>query len=126
VRGRRANAIENQRRTTEGVVERTTNILSKTPGITQLDGHAQAVEEKVIELASISLGRGSDAPGVDEPLYETEAGFDSFSLLEFILRLEDEFGIAIPDEDLDPDIFRSISTIVAYVLRRIGERASSP
>jgi acyl carrier protein len=108
------------------VVERTTNILSKTPGITQLDGHAQAVEEKVIELASISLGRGSDAPGVDEPLYETEAGFDSFSLLEFILRLEDEFGIAIPDEDLDPDIFRSISTIVAYVLRRIGERASSP
>lgn len=126
MRGRRSNAIENQRRTTEGVVERITNILSKTPGITQLDGHTQAVEEKVIELASISLGRGSDAPGVDEPLYETEAGFDSFSLLEFILRLEDEFGIAIPDEDLDPDIFRSISTIVAYVLRRIGERASSP
>jgi acyl carrier protein len=108
------------------VVERTTNILSKNPGITQLDGHTQAVQEKVIELASISLGRGLDAPGVDEPLYGTEAGFDSFSLLEFILRLEDEFGIAIPDEDLDPDIFRSISTIVAYVLRRIGERASSP
>ena len=80
------------------------------------------VQEKVIELASISLGRDSDAPGVDEPLYRTEAGFDSFSLLEFVLRLEDEFGIAIPDEDLDPDIFHSINTVVAYVLRRMEEK----
>jgi acyl carrier protein len=69
-----------------------------------------------------SLGRDSDAPSADEPLYGTETGFDSFSLLEFILRLEDEFGIAIPDEDLDPDIFRSINTVVAYVLRRIEEK----
>jgi acyl carrier protein len=87
-----------------------------------LDERTQTVQEKVIELASISLGRGSDAPGVDEPLYGTEVGFDSFSLLEFILRLEEEFGIAVPDEDLDPDIFRSINTVVAYVLRRIGEQ----
>lgn len=86
------------------------------------DKRTQTVQEKVIELASISLDRGSGALGVDEPLYGTEAGFDSFSLLEFILRLEDEFGIAIPDEDLDPDIFRSINTVVAYVLRRIEEK----
>jgi len=88
----------------------------------KLDERTQTVQEKVIELASISLDRGSGAPGVDEPLYGTEAGFDSFSLLEFILRLEDEFGIAVPDEDLDPDIFRSINTVVAYVLRRIEEK----
>jgi acyl carrier protein len=88
-----------------------------------LDGSTQAVQEKVIELACISLGRESDAPGVDEPLYGTEAGFDSIALMEFILRLEDEFGISIPDEDLDPEIFRSINTIVPYVLRRLGEGA---
>jgi acyl carrier protein len=98
------------------------NILSETPEVTHLDERTQSVQEKVVELASTSLGRGLDTPGVDEPLYGTEAGFDSFSLLEFILRLEDEFGIAIPDEDLDPDIFRSINTVVAYVLRRIGEK----
>jgi acyl carrier protein len=80
------------------------------------------VQEKVIELASISLGRDSGAPGVDDPLYRTEAGFDSFSLLEFVLRLEDEFGMAIPDEDLDPDVFHSINTVVAYVLRRMEEK----
>ncbi|HID61156.1 MAG TPA: hypothetical protein EYP49_00190 [Anaerolineae bacterium] len=107
---------------TGSVLRRTIDILSKAPEITRLDGRTQTVQEKVIELASISLGRGSDTPGVDEPLYGTEAGFDSFSLLEFILRLEDEFGIAIPDEDLDPDIFRSINTVAAYVLRRIEEK----
>jgi len=106
---------------TEGVVRRKTDILSKIPDVTRLDERTRTVQEKVIELASISLGRDSDAPGVDEPLHRTEAGFDSFSLLEFVLRLEDEFGVAIPDEDLDPDIFRSINTVVVYVLRRIEE-----
>lgn len=107
---------------TEGVVRSRKDILSKAPDVTQLDDHTQTVQEKVVELASISLDRGSDAPRVDEPLYGTETGFDSFSLLEFIIRLEEEFGIVIPDEDLDPDIFRSVNTVVAYVLRRIGEK----
>jgi acyl carrier protein len=96
---------------------------SRTPDVTGLDERTQTVQEKVIELASISLGRGSETLGVDEPLYGTEAGFDSIALMEFILRLEDEFGISIPDEDLDPEIFRSINTIVPYVLRRLGEGA---
>jgi len=104
-------------------VSKKTTTPSRTPDVTGLDERTQTVQDKVIiELASISLGRESDAPGVDEPLYETEAGFDSFSLLEFILRLEDEFGIAIPDEDLDPDVFRSINTVVVYLLRRIEEK----
>ncbi|MDH4137043.1 MAG: phosphopantetheine-binding protein [Anaerolineae bacterium] len=107
---------------TENVVERKTDIPSKASEVTRLDECIQTVQEKVIELASISLGRGSETLGVDEPLYGTEAGFDSFSLLEFILHMEDEFGMAIPDEDLDPDIFRSINTVVAYVLRRIEEK----
>lgn len=97
-------------------------MLSKTPTVTRWDERTQAVQEKVVELASISLGRGSDTPGVNELLYGTETGFDSFALLEFILRLEDEFGIVIPDEDLDPEIFHSINTVVAYLLRRMGEK----
>ena len=103
-------------------MRRKTNILPRIPDVTRSNERTQTVQEKVIELASISLGRDSDAPDVDGPLYGIEAGFDSFSLLEFVLRLEDEFGIAIPDEDLDPDIFHSINTVAAYVLRRIEEK----
>lgn len=94
-------------------------MLSNTPDIVQSDERTRIVQVKVIELASISLGRDLDTLAMDEPLYRTEAGFDSIALMEFILRLEDEFGISIPDEDLDPEIFHSINTIVTYVLRRI-------
>ena len=124
MKGRRSDAVENQRHMAKGAVGRETDILSNTLNVTQLDERTQTVQEKVVELASISLSRGSDAPGADEPLYGTETGFDSFSLLEFILRLEEEFGIAIPDEDLEPDIFRSINTVVTYVLRRIEEKGT--
>lgn len=94
-------------------------MLSNTPDIVQVDERTRIVQVKIIELASISLGRDLDTLAMDEPLYRTEAGFDSIALMEFILRLEDEFGISIPDEDLDPEIFHSINTIVTYMLRRI-------
>jgi acyl carrier protein len=109
---------------TEWEVIYKTNLFSENTDISQSNTCTQTVQKKVIELATISLGRESSAPDVNEPLYRTEAGFDSIALLEFILRLEDEFRISIPDEDLDPEIFRSINTIVPYVLRRLGEGVS--
>ena len=100
-------------------------MLSKSSDLAELDRRAQIVQGKVIELASLSLGRDLAASAMDELLYGTQTGFDSIALMEFILRLEEEFGISIPDEDLDPDVFGSISTIVAYVLRRLDKDAPS-
>ena len=85
----------------------------------QSNVRTKMVEGKVIELASLTLGRDLDTSDVDELLYGTNNGFDSIALMEFILRLEEEFGINIPDQDLDPDVFSSISTIVAYMHRRL-------
>lgn len=96
-------------------------MLSETQGVVELDERTQTVQVKVIELASMSLGRDLGISAVDELLYGTETGFDSIALMEFILRLEEKFGISIPDEDLDPEIFGTVKTIVAYVLRRLGE-----
>jgi acyl carrier protein len=100
-------------------------MLSKTSDPARLDRREQIVQGKVIELASLSLGRDLAASTMDELLYGTETGFDSIALMEFILRLEEEFNISIPDEDLDPDVFGSISTIVAYVLHRLDTDAPS-
>jgi acyl carrier protein len=55
----------------------------------------------------------------DDPLLSGEAGFDSFALMELVLGLEDAFGISIPDEDLDPDVFHSVETIAAYLSTRL-------
>lgn len=53
----------------------------------------------------------------DEFLFGVGNGFDSTSLLEFILELEDVFNIIIPDDDLKPDNFASISRVTKYVVR---------
>jgi acyl carrier protein len=100
-------------------------MLSKSSDLAGLDRRAQVVQKKVIELASLSLGRDLTTSAMDELLYGTQTGFDSIALMEFILRLEEEFGLSIPDEDLDPDVFGSISTIVAYVLHRLDKDVPS-
>ena len=79
----------------------------------------QALEDTVMDLILSTLDKKSAGLKPDDPLFSGQAGFDSFSLMEFVLRLEDVFGINIPDEDLDPDIFHSGKTIVAYVQRHL-------
>ncbi len=91
--------------------------MISTPG----DGFQtdQALEDKVAHLAAFALGKKPGRIGPDDPLLSGKAGFDSISLMEFVLRLEDTFGISIPDEDLDPDIFYSAKTIASYLRARL-------
>jgi acyl carrier protein len=81
----------------------------------------QALENVVIDLVTSTLSRKPGNIKPDDPLFSSQIGFDSFSLMEFVLRLEDTFGISIPDEDLDPDIFYSIKTVVAYLQIRLEQ-----
>ena len=83
------------------------------------DSHT--LEKTITQLVLAALGKGAGNPKPDEPLLSTQAGFDSFALLEFILRLEDAFNISIPDEDLDIEIFYSIETIASYIRVRMEE-----
>jgi acyl carrier protein len=83
------------------------------------DLKSQALEDTVMDLILATLDKKSASLKPDDPLFSGQARFDSFSLMEFVLRLEEAFGISIPDEDLDPDIFYSVKTIVAYVQRRL-------
>jgi acyl carrier protein len=52
----------------------------------------------------------------DDLLFGAASGFDSTRLLEFILLIEDKFDIIIPDEDLVPGNFSSISKIANYIV----------
>jgi acyl carrier protein len=61
---------------------------------------------------------GSPEELTDElPLIEGQV-IDSLDLLTLISALEDEFDLEIPDEDLLPDNFSSISQMAAYVQSR--------
>lgn len=45
-----------------------------------------------------------------------EIGIDSFSIVEIILFIERRFGVAIPDEKLVPDNFKTLQALASTVL----------
>jgi len=45
---------------------------------------------------------------------------DSIGLVGLIQFIESEFGLQIPDADLNPDLFETPASVAAYVARRLG------
>jgi acyl carrier protein len=80
------------------------------------------VEDTVARLVASTLGKKPGRVRPDDPLFSSQAGFDSFSLMELVLLIEDTFELSIPDEDLDSDIFHSVNTIASYVQGRLDQR----
>lgn len=79
--------------------------------------NAIEVNKKIREMIKEKLNISTDAAEISEEFsFGVANGFDSTSLLEFILELEDTFDIVIPDDDLIPDNFSSISKITDYIV----------
>jgi acyl carrier protein len=57
-------------------------------------------------------------PDPDESLFDSGL-LDSFALPDMVLELEREFGIKIPDSDLSPRKFESITRIQSYIESRM-------
>lgn len=64
---------------------------------------------------------------VDESAVTPDASFvedlqaDSLDIVEMVMKLEEEFGITIPDEDVEK--IRTVGEAVAYVEQRLKEKA---
>ena len=56
--------------------------------------------EKVQEMLAEALNISVDKVGADAKIVE-DLGADSLDVVELLSRLEDEFGITIPDEDVE-------------------------
>jgi acyl carrier protein len=54
----------------------------------------------------------------DESLFESGL-LDSFALPDLVSGLEKEFGITIPDSDLNPRKFESVARITDYIESRM-------
>jgi acyl carrier protein len=74
--------------------------------------------EKIVKV----LKAVTDNPAIPEDEDSLfDAGYlDSFALTELVSEMEKEFGIRIPDSDLNPGKFESIVRIEAYVASRLG------
>ena len=59
--------------------------------------------------------------GPDMPLLGRGIGLDSMEALALVVGLEREFDMAIDDEDLTVDLFKTIGTLAEYLRQKIRE-----
>ena len=78
------------------------------------------LQKTLLELVTLTLPKRQNEINLTTPLFGSDDAFDSFGLMEFVLRLEDTFSLTIPDNHLDPDIFFSIQTIINYLHQRLA------
>jgi acyl carrier protein len=73
--------------------------------------------ERVLAIVR-KVSNQTATPDSDESLFDN--GFlDSFALPELVSELEREFAIKIPDSDLHPRKFESITRIQSYIESRM-------
>ena len=69
------------------------------------------------------LAPGTDAVAADESLLDSGL-LDSAGIFQLVAFLEDRFQLAILDDDIVPENFESISTIVGFVNAKVGTRGA--
>jgi acyl carrier protein len=56
----------------------------------------------------------------DDASFLEKGVVDSQGIMELVMFIEEQFGIAVADEDVIPDHFDSVNNLVAYVEARNG------
>jgi len=70
-------------------------------------------QEKITEIVK-KVSKNDVAPDPEESLFDS-GYLDSFALTDMVAELEREFGITIPDSDLTPRRFDSLTRIENYI-----------
>jgi acyl carrier protein len=78
---------------------------------------AADVEKFIVE--EIALGTGVESVGHDEDLLAQDV-IDSLGIVELVAFLEKRYGIKVGDDDLLPENFQSVNSVVAFVESRRG------
>ncbi|HYC22570.1 MAG TPA: phosphopantetheine-binding protein [Candidatus Bathyarchaeia archaeon] len=50
-----------------------------------------------------------------EPIFGAGLGLDSIDALEFVVLIEEQFGVAIPDETIAKEVFASIDALTEFI-----------
>lgn len=81
------------------------------------------VSEQLVGLVKQVLGAGAAVPTpfpVEQQL--SDLGISSLKMVNLMLAVELEFDVAIPQSDITPENFHSVSAILALVLRILSLR----
>ena len=70
------------------------------------------MEQKIVKLIAEKLNKKVEEVKMESRLVE-DLGADSLDVVELVMSFEDEFGIALPDEDVAN--LKTIKDIVEYI-----------
>ncbi len=73
-------------------------------------------QKKILKIVQ-TVAKRNVSPDPDESLFDSGL-LDSFALTDLVSGIEAEFGVKIPDRDLNPRKFDSINRIVEYLENR--------
>ena len=81
-----------------------------------------ALRVKRLIVTTLRLdGRTPESIGDDEPLFGTAGlGLDSIDALEMVVAMEREFRVSIPEGKVDPEVFRTVRTLVHWLESRLS------
>ena len=84
---------------------------------------AQRTKELLVD--GLRLEMETDEIDDSEAIFGEGLGLDSIDVLEFVALVEEEFDVAIPDEEIAREAFASISALTDFILAQKAD-ATAP
>lgn len=80
------------------------------------------IQSDVIAILHSTLGvpAGSITPHPDTPVLGAIPEMDSMSVVGILASLEEQYGIAVNDDEIDADIFATVGSLTAFVESKLG------
>ncbi len=77
------------------------------------------IARQVIDVIASLCNRPPDTLELQASLFD-DLGVDSIRFMELLAMLEEEFAFELDVEDLRPELFRTIRSVVHFAVRKAG------
>lgn len=95
-----------------------------SPGRLRLSAETMEIRDRLVALAAAILGSAAPVPDPFPTGRQlSDLGVSSMKMVNLMLSVEAEFDIAIPQDEITPENFRSIDSIAALVGKMLGGSA---
>jgi acyl carrier protein len=75
---------------------------------------------KVLLKTQLQLGKAVDKFDARTKLFGSLPEFDSMAVVSIVAAIEDQFGVAIQDDELTADVFATLGSLAAFVDVKVG------
>lgn len=92
----------------------------------RFEGMEMKNQIKALLVDRLKLERDAASIGDDEPLFGPEGlGLDSIDALELVLGIEQEFGVAIDDQQSGSEVLATVNSIAEFVAAKRAAAVAS-